>query len=389
MNAKRVKDLLQLTDDVQPAYRSPLLRPLNLLGIWTGACLLFALQEYVVLRSTPSAVPLWKSMEIWTIYGLITGGGFLVARRIFSERIHTASWQYCVTRILPLSIVLAIVEEMAFAAIWPRIMRPRVYHSYWDLLGRVLRGDCITVLAFFWIAMFVVRGIGYYERFRSQQLAASQLQTELVNARLNALQMQLNPHFLFNTMNGISSLIHVDQTAADRVLEQLSRLLRMTLDRRDQQQVALREEVEFIQAYLEIQQMRFGQRVKYKIEVAPETWDALIPTMILQPIVENAYKHGLSARTEGGEIRIRTTTEGSALIVSVLNTGPGLAPTTTSNGRRSGIGISNVKARLQLHYRNQQSFSLREPGPGLTEATITLPYQISDGVGENAGKLLT
>ncbi|HEY4357053.1 MAG TPA: histidine kinase [Acidobacteriaceae bacterium] len=386
---RRIKDVSLENEEPQPVYRSPLLRPLPLTAIWVGIGLLFASQEYATFRNTPSRVPLLTLMELWTIYTLISAAGFLLARRIFGVKLQTASWQYSVLRILPVSIVLCIAEEMLWVYLWPWVMKPRKEESYWHMVGTVLRADVVTVMAFFWIAVFVARGIGYYERFRANQLATSRLETELVSARLNVLQAQLNPHFLFNTMNGISSLIYVDPAAADRVLEQLSRLLRMSLDRVDMQQVALREEIDFIQSYLEIQQTRFGSKVQFEIHVAPETWDALVPTMILQPIVENAYRHGLAAANEGGEIQIHTNVQGAKLIVKVTNTGTGLQAKRPAERQSSGMGIRNVKARLQLHYKNEQSFTLRERQPGLTEASIIMPYQITDQASDGVGRLLT
>ena len=146
----------------------------------------------------------------------------------------------------------------------------------------------------FWIGFALVRSVGYYQRFREREQTASRLEAQLVQARLQALQMQLNPHFLFNTLNCVSSLMRSDPDGADEMLERLSSLLRITLAKGQAQQIPLQEEMEVIQLYVSIQQLRFGDRVRHSIEVAPEAWDALVPTMILQPIVENAYVHGIA-----------------------------------------------------------------------------------------------
>jgi two-component system LytT family sensor kinase len=219
------------------------------------------------------------------------------------------------------------------------------------------------------------RAVGYYQRFREREQMASRLEGQLVQARLQALQMQLNPHFLFNTLNCVSSLMRSDPDGADEMLERLSSLLRMTLAKGHAQKVRLQEEMDVVQLYVSIQQLRFGDRVRHRIEVAPEAWDALVPTMILQPIVENAYVHGISKSLEEGTITINASIEGDTLCISIRNAGcvPGSfddAP------KKQGVGIANVKARLQLHYGSRQSFTIREVAPGDVTAVFRLPLEI-------------
>src|ERR1700753_1975520 len=132
------------TEVPQPVYRSPLLRPLPLTAIWVGIGLLFAFQEYAQLRNTRSAITLLKSMELWTIYTLISAAGFLLARRIFGAKLQTASWQYCVLRIFPVSLLLCILEEMLCAGVWPLVMKPHGEETYWASFGVVLRQDLVT-----------------------------------------------------------------------------------------------------------------------------------------------------------------------------------------------------------------------------------------------------
>ena len=142
--------------------------------------------------------------------------------------------------------------------------------------------------------------MGYYERYREHERTAAQLEIQLANAQISALRMQLNPHFLFNTMNSISSLMRVDVDAADAMLEQLSSLMRITLERGDTQGfITLRDEMEFIETYMDMQARRYAGRIEQEINIDPELYDALVPSMILQPIVENAYIHGLSKVTLG------------------------------------------------------------------------------------------
>ncbi len=178
------------------------------------------------------------------------------------------------------------------------------------LLGKrpiQLQSDLVESMVIFWGAFFFFRGFGYYQQFREKETVAAQLQAQLANAQIAALRMQLNPHFLFNTMNSISSLMRSDIDAADSMLEQMSSLLRMTLERRDVQLIPLHDEIEFIETYLAMQDRRYTGRVIRTVSVDPELHDALVPAMILQPIVENAFVHGVSKLDRGGEITIEVS----------------------------------------------------------------------------------
>ncbi len=368
-------------DTQNGVYRSAIFHPLALLGTWLIVGFLFALQEYASVRFSPNPMKFRSVMTLWSIYTLISGGAFVAVWIPLRETILNARWGALLKIMLPLSLVLSIAEEMLFVWIIPLVASYSVHRTYWRRLEMVLSGDSVTNLAFFWIAILIVRGIGYYERFRQTEIAASELRAELVGAQLRALRMQLNPHFLFNTMNGISSLIHDNPDAADSMLEQLSRLLRMTLERGETQEVTLREEIDFVQLYLEIQRTRFGKRLRFDFNVAPSTLDSLIPTMILQPIVENAYRHGISHSLLGGTIRVEAFSKGDELIVSVTNTTDGIAPAVQANADRVPVGTANVKSRLQLHFRERQSFTLRQIDSTTTEARLTIPLKLDHAGG--------
>jgi LytS/YehU family sensor histidine kinase len=238
-------------------------------------------------------------------------------------------------------------------------------------------------MAIFWFSFFLIRGIGYYQQLREKQSAAERLETELANAKISALRMQLNPHFLFNTMNGISSLMRIDIDAADSMLEQLSSLLRMTLERGDVQLVPLHEEIEFIETYLSMQDQRYAGRFRRKMSIHAELHDALVPAMILQPIVENAFAHGISKLDRDGELAIEAFEEGQRLMVRITNSGKGLKPNHGKNGVARGVGIANVKNRLQLLYGENCAFSIREIDSSRVQVTISLPLQIATSSIEN------
>ena len=190
--------------------------------------------------------------------------------------------------------------------------------------------------------------------------------------------MQLNPHFLFNTMNSISSLMQTDIAAADKMLEQLSSLLRITLERGDVQLIPLSDEMEFVEMYLAMQDRRFTGRVRQEVHVESGLYDALVPAMILQPVIENAYTHGLSKLDNNGLIAIDVRRNQDTLAISVINSGLGLHPQNSNGTGRHGVGLANVKDRLRLHYGNTQAFTIEELANGKVRVAISLPLHFSE-----------
>ncbi len=200
---------------------------------------------------------------------------------------------------------------------------------------------------------------------RSQE--RDRLEASLARARLEALKMQLQPHFLFNSLNAIGALVHKDPDAADEMLAALSDLLRLTLETSGEQELPLRRELEFVERYLAIEHVRFGDRLRFEVDVAPETFAALVPTFLLQPLVENAVRHGLEPRSGAGVLMIRARRVGGTLRLSVTDNGIGLP-----NGKpeREGIGLSNTRARLRELYGGAASLELRNADGLLVEVTV-------------------
>jgi LytS/YehU family sensor histidine kinase len=226
-----------------------------------------------------------------------------------------------------------------------------------------------------------ILGVGYafnyYVKFREREARASQLEAQLAQAQLHALKMQLHPHFLFNTLNGISGLVRDGSNkAAVRMIAGLSDLLRHTLDTEAQQEVPLRRELEFLELYLDIQQMRFPDRLRVRMEVAPETLDAQVPNLILQPLVENAVRHGIAPRAAPGTVGISARRDDSLLEIKVYDDGPGLRPNTRT-GEGGGIGLANTRARLAQLYGTGHRFDVRDRPEGGVEATLVVPFRLS------------
>ena len=218
--------------------------------------------------------------------------------------------------------------------------------------------------------------LDFYRRFRDRELRASQLETQLARSRLHALEMQLHPHFLYNTLNSISELIHHDPAAAEAMVAQLGDLLRMTTDGAGAAEVPLRRELQFVDAYLAIERTRFGERLRVRTEVSPEAMDALVPNLLLQPLVENAVRHGLSPRAAPGSLSITAAVRGRMLVLTVTDDGVGLPP---AAARRERVGLGNTRTRLAQAYGAEHRFAL-EPAPGGgTRAVVEIPYLRAEG----------
>ncbi len=222
----------------------------------------------------------------------------------------------------------------------------------------------------------VTHGIHYYAGWRDREVRASRLEAQLVQAQLQMLRMQLHPHFLFNTLHSVSSLMHTDVKAADRILALLGDLLRDSLDKVGAQEVSLRQELDFIDRYLEIERTRFRDRLRTSVDVAPETWDAMVPSFVLQPLVENAIRHGVSRRSASGQLALAAWREGSRLVLSVTDDGPGLPEEGPLPGR-TGVGLANTRGRLQQLYGSEGVLELRSARSGGVEARVELPFRLA------------
>jgi LytS/YehU family sensor histidine kinase len=219
----------------------------------------------------------------------------------------------------------------------------------------------------------------YFLRYQSRreqtillQAQAAQLQAQLADARLAALRTQLNPHFLFNTLHAVSALVERDPRGVRRMIARLSELLRTTLDGADEQVVPLGQELTFTHRYLEIMQIRFQGRLSIQSQVEPSALDALVPNLILQPLVENAIKHGVSKIDEEGRIEIHARREGERLVLCVRDNGPRVA----ENGLTGeGVGLRNTRERLEQLYGADQSLTLRAAEGGGVIAEVIIPFR--------------
>jgi two-component system, LytTR family, sensor kinase len=228
----------------------------------------------------------------------------------------------------------------------------------------------------YWLIVLVTYVFDYYRRYRGGEMRATQLEAQLAHSQLQALKMQLQPHFLFNTLHSISALVYKDAEAAEKMIARLGDFLRLTLENAGTQEVSLQQELEFLKCYLDIERIRFRDRLTVRFKIEPQALDARLPNLILQPIVENAIKHGIAPRTSAGQIEIEAIRHNGFLQVQVTDNGPGLPPN-GNNGKilKEGVGLANTQARLQQLYGNEHRLDLTNTTRGGLSVILEIPFK--------------
>jgi LytS/YehU family sensor histidine kinase len=235
----------------------------------------------------------------------------------------------------------------------------------------------------YWAIIGLSHALDFHRESQDRALTSARLETELAEAQLQALQRQLHPHFLFNTLHTISALMHRDTEAADAMLAKLSDLLRLSLDRVGTQQVALKDELDFLQKYLDIERTRFADRLQVSTDIESDTLDAAVPNLVLQPLVENALRHGIAPLVAGGTVEIiarrlagqlrNDEQQRDVLQLVVRDNGAGLS-TDAIKAFNTGVGLSNTRSRLQHLYPGRHRFDFHAPPGGGLEVTIEIPF---------------
>lgn len=301
------------------------------------------------------------------LWACLTPGIFAVARRYPLER---STW------ITSLALHLALaVAAASFVDVFSRLIYPLVTERAGRRappLEAILRLQFLDEFIVYLAVLFAGFARDYFVRFRERQAEAAHLQAQLADARLSALRMQLNPHFLFNTLHAISALVERDPAGVRRIVARLSGLLRHVLEGSAAQEIPLRDELAFLRSYLDIQQVRFQGRLAVTEEVAEEALDALVPNLILQPLVENAVEHGAGRVESVGRIALRAHRAGDTLHLVVADNGPGLAP--SPSGQAPGVGLRNTRARLEALYGAAATLHLETAPEGGVAAHLALPY---------------
>jgi two-component system, LytTR family, sensor kinase len=237
--------------------------------------------------------------------------------------------------------------------------------------------ECLSTRVLAYLAIATLGRTAYYFALdRTRQLHASELETRLARTHLQVLKMQLQPHFLFNTLNAVAELVHTEPDAADLMITRLGRLLRLSLDNAGHQVVPLRQEIDFLRVYLDIEQVRFQDRLQIVWDLASETLDAAVPTLLWQPVLENAIRHGVTPLAGRGRIVIASCREGDDLVLEIRDNGTGLPSGAVP---REGVGLRNIRERVNQLYGSRAVFSLAPALGGGTVATLRLPFTPCEG----------
>jgi signal transduction histidine kinase len=315
----------------------------------------------------------------YALWALLTPAVFGLARRLPLER-GAAGRRLAVHLSIALA-VAAVLEVIRVGVLRPLLLPdgffgplpPGVPVPRFTPAGALLQMRFLDELVIYVAVLAAGFARDYFLRYRAHAAEAARLQAQLAEARLAALRMQLNPHFLFNTLHAVSALVERDPAGVRRLVARLSALLRHVLDSGTRQEVSLGEELAFLRDYLDIQQIRFQGRLEVDESVPDDLRDSLVPNLVLQPLVENAILHGVG-RIEGcGRIDIAARRDGEYLVLTVRDNGPGVE----GNGRTGGVGLANTRERLAALYGDDATLSLEPaPGGGLI-AGVVLPYHTS------------
>ena len=339
---------------------------------WTLIGLSFAFQFYISSAKAGLEVS-WRqavsyALGDWYVFAVLSIPVIWLARRFDFESGNRA-------RSLAVHLPGSVAFSLTYMVLRAWIGRWQSEASFAEAFLPLLVKTWHFNLLIYWVIVAVTFAFNYYRKYRERELRAVELEKRLAQAKLQALQMQLNPHFLFNTLHSISALMHQNVEAADRMITRLSDLLRTALDSSDTQEVTLRQELEFLQRYLEIEQTRFGSRLTVKTDIAPDTLDARVPNLILQPLVENAIRHGIEPHAKPGRVELRAQRDADMLVLEVCDTGAGLG----GNGpAEEGVGLSNTRARLRTLYGEAHRFELRDAPGGGWRVWLTIPFRKED-----------
>jgi two-component system, LytTR family, sensor kinase len=355
--------------------RSAVRRWLLIAAVWCVPAIITSTQSVVFARPEQPPVGLagvfWE-MASWQFFTLTTPIIVVLVRRV---RLDASS------RVV--SVVIHLVANFFIGALHVLgligcglisgavVIRPGQFLTKWA--GYFLYYAHVEIIAY-WAVVAVVHAFDYQRQARQRAVAQAELAVQLAQAQVDALRLQLHPHFLFNTLNAITVLTRKGDTAiATRMLEGLSDLLRRALDNVGAQKVALREEIEFVDCYLEIEQIRFRDRLRVQRAIDPDILHAKVPNLILQPLVENALRHGLEPQVGGGCLELSASRHGDRLRLEIRDDGAGLDGARRQN---PGIGLANIKERLRQLYGDAHAFRIESAKPGV-RVILELPVEVT------------
>lgn len=343
-------------------------------GIWTLVGLVSASQVWLASQSMGhaasfGAVVLW-TVPVWLAWALLTPVVIGLARRFPLERGRLGAS-------LPVHILAAVVLaliHLAWWLAWTQWVSPYALaeRSVAEMMWLYVQSRFNVSFLLYWAVIGTWYATAYSRRWRQSELEASRLEARLAQVQLDALRAQVHPHFLFNTLHAISSLVARDPEGARHMLARLGDMLRLTLEREAVQEIPLRDELEYVEVYLDIEQTRFGDRLRVDFDVDPSVLNARVPNLILQPLVENAIRHGI-ARLEGpGRLGLSVRGDDGVLSFRIENDAP---PGALESPRSGGLGLRNARDRLERLYGDGQRLDLQRRKDGGVVATLEVPFR--------------
>lgn len=328
-----------------------------------GYTAIYGLSRWSLKADTTAIFPylVLINLVVWVGYALWTPAIFWLGRHFRFDR---QGWKQALAVHVPASLVittlhLVLVGTWRFYLQGLRGGNPEWPTTVMDAFFRSVDQE----LPVYWAIIGLQHAVDYYRQARAREVRSARLETRLIESQLQALQQQLHPHFLFNTLHAISTLVHRDPEKADLMIERLSDLLRITLRKVGVQEVELAEELEYLRAYLDIEQIHFGNRLRIEYRIDAAALDVLVPTLILQPLVENAIRHGLEPMVRPGTLTIEADADGDTISLRVRDDGAGFPKNWQ---RRDGVGLANTRSRLDRLYGEQAALTIRDnPGGGV------------------------
>lgn len=341
---------------------------------------LFALRQYLLMLQKNEPIPwsqaFFDQLPYWFLWAVISPLILWLSRRYPLQR---QSWLRGLLVHIPASVLAAATQPLLYILVSRRL-------TYWsngqftpltsETLSMVMASSLIPGMIFYCGVLAICLAFNYYESYQGELLKASQLRSQLTESQLQTLKMQLHPHFLFNTLHSVTALVLKNENReAVRMINRLSLLLRRALENTDAQEITLEREIEFLELYLEIERVRFADRLTIEMHINPQTLNARVPTLLLQPLVENAMRHGIAPHSSASRIEIRAERRDGKLCLEVRDDGRGLPEDWSNEMTGTGVGLKNTRARLAQLYDDGYDLRLRNVEGGGVSATLTLPFR--------------
>jgi two-component system, LytTR family, sensor kinase len=355
---------------------------LAIIAVWAVLGVIYAGPIYFEVRAAGMGHAAWRVFSwgilMWLAWAPLTPAMVWLARRY---SLVADAWKTSLLVHLPAFLLISAIHSAASTAInltiKPFDKMGSSPQAFWPRFLSQMKGSFGSDLLVYGAVIGICYAFDYYRKYREREFLATRLEAQLAQAQLDSLRMQLHPHFLFNTLNSIVGLVRDNKNqAAVNMLVGLSDLLRHTLEHSTRQEVELREELNFIKLYLSIQEMRFSDRLQIKFDIDPATTRAMVPNLILQPLTENALRHGIARSADSGLVGITSDVEDSHLRLTVYDNGAGLPDDWQLQGS-AGIGLANTAARLQQLYDDNHQFDIHNRDGGGVEVVIVMPLRTS------------